>query len=308
MRLHVAALFLAGSAVAKPTPYQMYHSWKALHPGPSGDYAQLSAAQKACIKEHSKSQWQEDIRLIAGLHAITGGKPGTFVEIGALDGVLFSNSYVFEKCLGWTGLLIEGNPTNYAKLQANVANGHRNASRVRLEHSAVCSTPVGGTIQMTVDGGPVSTAPSTAADVFLNDWTKAGAINPNKLVDVPCRPMASMLADANLTQPTFLSLDVEGAEEIVARTFHPSTFKAILVEADNTEPKKDDNVRALFAQGGLRMQEKRYGPSPEQLEYMKIPPLSASSQLHIHPEHEAAFKGAGALCPANGWCDVGHIR
>jgi FkbM family methyltransferase len=307
MRLHIVALFLAGSAVAKPTPYQMYHSWKVMHPGPPSDsYAQLSASQKACIKTHAKSQWNEDIRLIAGLHAIAGGKPGTFVEIGALDGVYLSNTYVLEKCLAWTGLLIEGNPKNFANLQANVANGHRNATRVRTEHSAVCSTPVGGTLRMTVDGGPVSTVPQTAAEKFLHDWKSVN--HPDHLVDVPCRPMSSMLADANLTSPTFLSLDVEGAEEIVVRTFNPSAFKVILVEADGTEPEKDDNVRSLFAESGLRMQAKRYGPSPEQLEYMKIPPLSASSQLHVMPEHEAALKGVTALCPENGWCNVQYIR
>ena len=76
----------------------------------------------------------------------------------------------------------------------------------------------------------------------------------------------------------------------VTRTFNISTFKAILVEADNIEPtRKDDNVALFlrsFAQGSLRDAGKALrGPSPEQLEYMKIPPLSASNQLHIHPEH-----------------------
>ena len=38
---------------------------------------------------------------------------GSFLEIGALDGVTFSNSIFYEECLGWQGLLIEGNEVNY---------------------------------------------------------------------------------------------------------------------------------------------------------------------------------------------------
>ena len=34
-------------------------------------------------------------------------KDGFFVEIGALDGVIFSNSYIFEKYLNWSGVCIE---------------------------------------------------------------------------------------------------------------------------------------------------------------------------------------------------------
>jgi FkbM family methyltransferase len=32
---------------------------------------------------------------------------GFFVEIGALDGIIFSNSYIFEKYLNWSGICVE---------------------------------------------------------------------------------------------------------------------------------------------------------------------------------------------------------
>ena len=55
------------------------------------------------------------------------------VEIGALDGLLYSNTLMLEKCLGWRGLLIEGNPTNAAKL---LRAGRLNSV---LETKAVCN-------------------------------------------------------------------------------------------------------------------------------------------------------------------------
>ena len=44
---------------------------------------------------------------------------GTFIEIGAFDGLKFSNSKFYEDSLGWTGLLIEPHPDTFAKLQLN---------------------------------------------------------------------------------------------------------------------------------------------------------------------------------------------
>ena len=40
-------------------------------------------------------------------------KDGFFVECGVLDGETRSNSLVFEKTLGWNGLIIEGDPSNF---------------------------------------------------------------------------------------------------------------------------------------------------------------------------------------------------
>eukprot|EP00804_Cyclotella_cryptica_P025470 CCRYP_011979-RA/>CCRYP_011979-RA protein AED:0.16 eAED:0.16 QI:717/0.5/0.66/1/0.5/0.33/3/0/280 len=42
-------------------------------------------------------------------------KISTFVEFGCADGVTTSNTYPFEKYLGWTGLCIEPNYANYLK-------------------------------------------------------------------------------------------------------------------------------------------------------------------------------------------------
>ena len=41
---------------------------------------------------------------------------GSFVEIGANDGLSGSQTLVLERCLGWDGLLIEANPTTFATL------------------------------------------------------------------------------------------------------------------------------------------------------------------------------------------------
>src|SRR6266404_4750051 len=64
-----------------------------------------------------KSQYLQDILLDRWLFGgITGG---TFVDIGAHDGVTYSNSFLFERLRGWGGVCIEPNPAVFAQLAVN---------------------------------------------------------------------------------------------------------------------------------------------------------------------------------------------
>ena len=51
-----------------------------------------------------------------------------------------------------------------------------------------------------------------------------------KLVDVPCRTLTSIMAEAGRPTADLLSLDVEGSEDAVLRTVDPLAFRMILVE------------------------------------------------------------------------------
>ena len=41
---------------------------------------------------------------------------GVFIELGGFEGILGSNSFFFERCLNWTGLVVEANPFSYSIL------------------------------------------------------------------------------------------------------------------------------------------------------------------------------------------------
>jgi hypothetical protein len=49
---------------------------------------------------------------------------GTFVEFGARNGIAHSNTYPFEKFMGWTGLLFEVDPREYPDLERNRKKSH----------------------------------------------------------------------------------------------------------------------------------------------------------------------------------------
>jgi FkbM family methyltransferase len=51
-------------------------------------------------------------------------REGTYIELGAMDGVLYSNTKYFEDNLAWNGVLIEPHPYNYFLLQKNRSNNN----------------------------------------------------------------------------------------------------------------------------------------------------------------------------------------
>jgi FkbM family methyltransferase len=61
------------------------------------------------------SQHGEDAQLAAHFSRKTHG---FFVEVGALDGITLSNTYFFERELGWSGILVEANPSEAKKCAA----------------------------------------------------------------------------------------------------------------------------------------------------------------------------------------------
>jgi len=60
----------------------------------------------------------------------------TFIELGGYDGTTGSNSYFYDKKLGWRGLLLEASTPNYALMEQS-----RLSSRVATVHGAVCDAP-----------------------------------------------------------------------------------------------------------------------------------------------------------------------
>lgn len=209
------------------------------------------APHRGFVMRHA--QHAEDFMLLltllqAAAHR-NSGQPGTFVELGALDGETLSNTVLLERCFGFRGVLIEANPTNFAQLNATPAR--RNATRL---HSAVCAG--GGTVKMSASSGATSTILETASDEHLAMWN----INTKRKVTVPCRPLSAIMEE-HLPAPhraTFLSLDVEGAEAAVLRTVDPAAFDVILVEwtdASDSQKEKNREVDQRITQAGLQLAE-----------------------------------------------------
>ena len=157
-------------------------------------------AAAACALNESHSQWGEDLALLPTLLHLTGGRRGRYLEMGALDGVRFSNTIMLERCFGWSGVLIEANPRNFESLKES---GRRSATFV---HSAVCSPA--GSIEMTIRGGEVAGQVGRMSATHIQRWQHKNALR-NGTVYVPCRPLSDIL-DARPGSIDFFSLGEGG--------------------------------------------------------------------------------------------------
>ena len=195
----------------------------------------------SCVKKNSRSA--EDVMLLPLLRNASQLATPSFLEIGAFNGEDGSQTWLVEKCLGWNGLLIEANPLTFGKLQ----NASRSRYTVR-KHAAVC----GGnrtTVQMRVGGG------TTSALLGINKGYVRRSVHNSPIREVPCAPLPSLMADAGLSTArasnAFLSLDVEGSEEMVLQTLDLSNFPfaVVLVEMAGRDAFKDQRVRDMLTKG-----------------------------------------------------------
>ena len=170
------------------------------------------------------------------VHSVLGDKrSGFFVELGASDGVELSNTYFFEKQLGWKGICIEPNPTFHAALERNRS--------CNISHYCA-SDRDGKELEFALCGhasGSVATAgPFTRSDTVVKVTTQTLA-SIFSFFDAP--PVID-----------YLSLDVEGHEMEVLRgfPFDKYRFNCITVEHNepHTGPEMQRNLRTLLLANG----------------------------------------------------------
>ena len=133
---------------------------------------------------------------------------GTYVEVGSYDGVTQSNSVLLDK-EGWTGILIEPNPVNYAKCL-------RSRPNCIVEHTA-CVSETHKEKHITIyDVGLMSmTMRSEITGSEREVWLERGESFTGKkrqMIDVPAATLSKVLDKHQIVSIDLLLLDVEGSE------------------------------------------------------------------------------------------------
>lgn len=167
------------------------------------------------LEESFKSQYGQDKEL---LKLIGEKQNGFFVELGASDGIFLSNSYFFEKELGWTGLLIEPDPIAFKNLKENRKNSFVSNALIGSKSGEEKLFLLAGVVS-----GIIKEHPSY--------WIKKN-LNNDKIL-LKTQLLSDILDEFNCPkQIDFLSLDVEGFEYDILNTFpfYKYTFDYICVE------------------------------------------------------------------------------
>ncbi|CAL4179855.1 unnamed protein product, partial [Meganyctiphanes norvegica] len=136
---------------------------------------------------------------------------GFFVEAGALDGEFISNSLYLEQEMGWTGLLVEADPTLYEKMVVKNRKAWISPSCISINNYPEKVSFKGYDAEEGSDLAMQMLVRSTG-NVDGIHAPAGGMMGYPTTYQVQCFPLITYLLALNITHIDYFSLDVEGAE------------------------------------------------------------------------------------------------
>jgi len=176
------------------------------------------------MKYHS--QYQQDEYVYNNF--FLNKKDGTFLEIGAHDGISYSNTYFFEKELGWKGICIEPIKTLFEELK-------KNRSCICVEGCVTDFTGKGLFLEIEGYAQMLSGLVNKYNEKHLKriDYDMSLFGGSKKETEVDCFILGDLLKEHNISKIDFCSLDVEGAELDILKTIDFDNFYFDILSIEN---------------------------------------------------------------------------
>lgn len=204
-----------------------------------------SAEWREALQQRSLSQLGQDLWVLEQ----TGYKRGGFfVEFGAADGVLLSNSYLLETEFAWSGICAEPNPKMYAQLRR-----HR-----RCAVSDACVAGMSGReVDFIFAGAFGGIAEHCAADAHRErrlayaDAGHVGRLTTVSLDDLLQRYDAPRDID-------YLSVDTEGSEFEILAAFPFEKWNVRLITVEHNFSAQRESIFELLKSHGYQRTERNW--------------------------------------------------
>jgi len=163
--------------------------------------------------------------------------PRYYFEMGALDGVMYSNTKFFEETLGWKGILVEGNPLVFPNLALNRPNN--------ILMNAVCSDmkkPLSFNVCVNVPA--VCSLEISKPEKFDNEYYANSQML--KINSIPVS-LDTILENSGVERIDLCVIDVEGHEVNVLNSF---SFKIpvvmFMIEFLDDKSKNDQVLKIMI--------------------------------------------------------------
>ena len=207
----------------------------------------LHAPQRAATAEVGayKSQALQDLFLDRWLFRDMEG--GLFVDIGAHDGVTFSNTWFFEKHRKWTGVCVEPNPAVFKRLMANRMCTTLNccvsdiAGEVRFQKITGYSEMLSGIVDK---------YEAEHVQRIRDELQDHGG--SSEMISVTARTFADIATERELFDINYLSIDTEGGEFEILRSIDFTKFFVHVVSAEYRIPQRE-MMMALMREQNFEM-------------------------------------------------------
>jgi FkbM family methyltransferase len=164
------------------------------------------------------------------LSKISGRKEnGFFVDVGANDGLIVSNTAHLEINLNWRGICIEPHPEAFERLSKN-----RNCLKINCcisnQETELDFMVVKGYAEM------LSGLVNEYTDSQLNRIKSETSIHggSTEIIKVPSKTLNSILQDNNIINIDYLSIDTEGSEFNVLQSLDLEKYKVKIISVENS--------------------------------------------------------------------------
>jgi FkbM family methyltransferase len=183
------------------------------------------------------SQTKQDIYLDTKI--FQKKKNGFFLDIGAHDGITYSNTYFFEKHREWKGICIEPLPNVFKKLKVNrnciLVNG-----ALAEDNKIVNFLQIEGYSEM-LSGITKNYNKDHLKRIDLELKEHGGS---KKEIQIKSYNINTLLSENNIKTIDYCSIDVEGSELEIIKTFNFSEIDIKVFSIENNY--KDDKVRDIL--------------------------------------------------------------
>lgn len=165
-----------------------------------------------------------------------GKKNGVFIDIGANDGVTFSNTYFFEKELNWKGLCFEPLQSAFKKLETT-------RTSVNINGCASGEDKPDFFLSVNGYGEMLSGLRSSYDERHLKRVYETVSIHGGSIeeVEVQCYDINKMLAQHSFYEIDFISIDTEGNELDILKAIKFNEFHIKAITVENNYASKDFN-------------------------------------------------------------------
>ena len=182
------------------------------------------------ILTESKSQNGQDLFALISNDFKSGG---VFIEFGAYDGVIFSNTHLLEKQFGWTGILIDPIPSHYESM--------KQTRHCKLIHGAITAEHQESVL---IEELPASD---------LSRFVKKRKIF-KKIHEVKALTLQEVI-DQNLTSKEidFLSIDIEGEDLEILKSLDLSRYKIKAICVEHNFRKGSDKIIDFMHKNGYEL-------------------------------------------------------
>jgi len=169
---------------------------------------------------------------------------GTFLEIGACDGVLYSNTKTLEDYFNFKGILIEPQKDYFANLQINRSTNNElyncavsNSNETEVEF--IGDNPEGGIVEQ------INT------NLYKYNWASYKVKN---------RKMKDILKKSDFNYIDFMIIDVEGSEMSLLESIDFSfPIFCIIIEAHSNQQEKNKIFGEYLKKNGFTFKERQRG-------------------------------------------------